>query len=146
MDATIRELGSSSQQHMQTERAYHEGFMYCLLGGAFFLMFLVIACMGCGPSIDDEEAEHDYRYQIKDEDAACRTHESYIAVVNMACAPHSAASFDSDLSEGTKKLHSKRKQEKYLADFRNTLANGAAKEQDDISMIYSSNTTPANMV
>jgi hypothetical protein len=146
MDAAIRILGSSSQQHLKQEYAYHKGFMYFLLGSAFVLMFLVIACMGCGPPIDADEAEHDFRYQVSDDDAACRAHEAYIAVVTGACAPHSAASFDADLSEEQKQLHAKRKQQKYLADFLKTPATRAAQYLDDNSIVGSTNTAAANAV
>ena len=107
---TFRTLQDGSMnQNMENKE-----FMYFLLGSASFLMALVICGMGCGPDISTENAEHDYRYQVSDNDSACRAHESYIAVVTGACAPHSAESFDSNTNNATAELTEKKRQA-YLA-------------------------------
>ena len=104
----------SLQDGSMNQSAENKEFMYFLLGSAFFLMALVICGMGCGPDVSAENAEHDYRYQVNDGDSACRAHETYIAVVTGACAPHSAESFDSNTNNDTAELTEK-KRKAYLA-------------------------------
>jgi hypothetical protein len=104
--------GSSLSSNSRNSSSHKDIMSYILLACALALMSLVICGMGCGPDVINDE-EHDYRYQDQTPETI---HESYISVVTRAyCAPHSAASFDSNHTRTQQLELSAQKKRAYLA-------------------------------